>query len=293
MRQTTERLPYAGSAPRSLVHRSGFTLIEVVVAMAILFIVLIPLMDAFARGVAGFKQAQLLTFAENLAEFQAEDLKALAPTVLRQMCEGTWTGVPPGVDASLTNYPAAAAATPPDPAAVARDVYPFEYDSGPTQTDFNIIGIDAIVKSNDPTTGDYSPAYHAGGASAPELPTGAQVLLGSNILVGSYEQTDNPDPARYYYLIKLQHEAYPLFTKEIRVVCYDVLTPAGTDPWDPNIPYSDHFLAEAYTNQSIMDGYIRDERAMYAYDIVIRYKMGSTSRVLYETRGVISSPYSS
>ena len=68
--------------------RPGFTLVESVAATAIMFILLIGLMGMFARGVAGFKNAQLLTFAENLSEFQAEDLKAMAPSVLNHLVEG-------------------------------------------------------------------------------------------------------------------------------------------------------------------------------------------------------------
>jgi prepilin-type N-terminal cleavage/methylation domain-containing protein len=268
--------------------RRGFTLVEVVVASAILLILLISLMASFASGVSGFKQAQLLTFAQNLAEFQAEDLKALAPSVLRQLCEGTWTGVPPTVDQSLTNYPSAVAADPDN--ALAKNVRPFEYDSGRRLTDFNIIGVDAVVKDKDT---DYPLAYRAGGASAPTLPTNPPLLLGSNIDVESYEQTDSPNPSTYYYVVKLHKEAYPLFTKQIRVVCYDSLTPIAVDPWDPAIQAGYHFLSAPYVGQTSMDAYVSDQRAMFAYVITIRYKLGAASRVLYETSGVISAPFSS
>ena len=108
MRQTTEHRSYTGpravlshhgptsvscpawflrgSHPRGLSRNQwGFTLVEVVVAAAILLILLIGLAGVFARGVTGFKQAQLVTMAQNLAEFQVEDLKNLAPSVLHQL----------------------------------------------------------------------------------------------------------------------------------------------------------------------------------------------------------------
>jgi hypothetical protein len=248
-------------------------------------------MASFASGVSGFKQAQLLTFAQNLAEFQAEDLKALAPSVLRQLCEGTWNGVPPTVDQTLTNYPSAVAGDPDN--APARNLRPFEYDSGRRMTDFNIIGVDAVVKDKDT---DYPLVYRAGGTTVPTLPTNPPLLLGSNIDVESYEQTDAPNPSTYFYVVKLHKEAYPLFTKEIRVVCYDSRTPTAVDPWNPAIAAGYHFLSAPYVSQTSMDAYDvngGDERAMFAYIITIRYKQGTASRVLYETSGVISAPFSS
>ena len=307
MRPTTEHRSYSGRrvtpsfhAPTSVsptrCRRSGFTLVEVVVASAILLILLISLMGSFASGVSGFKQAQLLTFAQNLAEFQAEDLKALAPSVLRQLCEGTWAGVPPGVDASFTNYPSAVAMDPDN--AQTNNLRPFEYDSGQRMTDFNIIGVDAVVKSNDPSTGDYTPAYRAGGAIEPPPVTDPPLLLGSNIDVGTYPLLDDPlNPSTssrtYYYVVKLHKEAYPLFTKQIRVVCYDARTPTVIDPWDPAIQAGYHFLSAPYVSQTSMDAYVSDQRAMFAYVITIRYKLGASDRVLFETSGVISAPFSS
>jgi prepilin-type N-terminal cleavage/methylation domain-containing protein len=266
----------------------GFTLVEVVVAAAILVILLIALMGSFSAGVTGFKQAQQLTFAQNLAEFQAEDLKALAPSVLKLLCEGTWTGVPPRVDPTLTNYPAALSSDPDN--ALACNQRPFEYDSGQRQTDFNIILIDAVVAGTTPLV------YQAGGMSEPTLDFDPPLLLGSNVSVGNCSQTDPTDDPRYYYVVKMHKEAYPLFTKQIRVVCYSALMPVTVDPWNPSIAPEYHFLSAPYAAQTNMDRYYADggghQRAMYAYVITIRYKQGTTSRVLYETRGVISAPYS-
>jgi prepilin-type N-terminal cleavage/methylation domain-containing protein len=274
-------------------RRRGFTLVEVVVASAILLILLISLMASFASGVSGFKQAQLLTFAQNLAEFQAEDLKALAPSVLSLLCEGGWTGVPPGVDPALSNYANPSATDPNDAEALVRNARPFEYDSGLQQTDYNIIGVTDIV--TDPST-----VYHAGETSPPTIPTDPPFLLGSNISVESYPKTDPTSPTIYPFVVKLHKEAYPLFTKEIRVVCYESVMPKDYDPWDPGIPPKYHFLSKPYTTADYpaharMDAYNEeggDTAAMFAYKITIRYKLGTSSRVLFETSGVISAPYS-
>ena len=274
--------------------RRGFTLVEVVVASAILLILLISLMGSFASGVSGFRQAQLMTFAQNLAEFQAEDLKARAPSVLKSLCEGKygdvlWNDVPPGVDPSYTNYPSPSATStdPSEAAAAANDAYPFEYDSGPRQTDYFILGVTDVVLDRDT---QYDPVYHAGETTAPNIPTDPPLLLGSNISVEKYDQTDVAGPTTYPYVIRLHKEAYPLFTKQIRVVCYDAETPVTTDPWDPAISPGYHFMSAA--GLSRMDTYVDDSRALYAYVITVRYKMGGTERVLFETRGVIAAPYS-
>lgn len=306
MRQTAESGAYCRSVAFSSVHKSGqlgystrrrlgFTLVEVVVASAILLILLISLMGSFASGVSGFRQAQLMTFAQNLAEFQAEDLKAMAPSVLKSLCEGKygdvlWNGVPPGVDPAYTNYPSPSATStdPLEVAAAAIDAYPFEYDSGRQQTDFFILGVTDVVPDN---ASQYDPVYHAGETTEPNIPTDPPLLLGSNISVESYEQTDVDGPTTYPYVVRLHKEAYPLFTKEIRVVCYDADTPVTTDPWDPAISPSYHFMSAAGVAR--MDKYVEDYRALFAYVITVRYKVGETVRVLFETRGVIAAPYSS
>jgi hypothetical protein len=126
------------------------------------------------------------------------------------------------------------------------------------------------------------------------------LLLGSNVTIGSYKQTnpdypDDPTKSNYYYVVKLHREAYPLFTKQIRIVCYDAWMSSTVDPWDASVfeDYKHHFLQAKYTNQTTMDDYASNKvRAMYGYIITIRYEQGTTSRVLYETRGVISAPYS-
>jgi prepilin-type N-terminal cleavage/methylation domain-containing protein len=274
----------------------GFTLVEVIVASAILMILLLTLMGSFAAGVSGFKQAQQMTFAQNLGEFLAEDLKARPPGVLKQLCEGTWDGVsewvyPVTAKAALSNYP-----LPPvdDAEAQANNARPFEYDSGKQQTDYSITGVD-LVLGTDPDGDSF--VYRAGGTSAPTLPTNPPLLLGSNVGVLTYELNSidpyNPENSTHYYVVKLHREAYPLFTKQVRLVCYDALMSSAIDPWDASAleDYEHHFLQAEYTSQTTMDAYASNVRAMYGYIITIRYERGTTSRVLYETRGVISAPY--
>jgi prepilin-type N-terminal cleavage/methylation domain-containing protein len=277
----------------------GFTLVEVIVASAILMVLLLTLMGSFAAGVSGFKQAQQMTFAQNLGEFLAEDLKARPPGVLKQLCEGTWDGVsewvyPVTAKAALSNYP-----LPPvdDAEAQANNARPFEYDSGKQQTDYSITGVD-LVLGTDPDGDSF--VYRAGGTSAPTLPTNPPLLLGSNVGVLTYELNSidpyDPENSTHYYVVKLHREAYPLFTKQVRLVCYDAWMSSTVDPWThatgDAVAY--HFMHDPYDgSEDTMTGYHEgmNVRLMFSYIITVRYERGTTSRVLYETRGVISAPY--
>jgi prepilin-type N-terminal cleavage/methylation domain-containing protein len=256
----------------------GFTLVEVVVAAAILVILLLALMGSFSAGVTGFKIAQLMTFGQNLAEFQAEDLKSLPSSILRQLCEGIATGVAPGVPAKYTNYPypTADVSDPAyDDAARVNDAKAWVYDSGEVQTDFSIVGVDAIVKDD---STEYPTSYRSGGTTPPLIPTDPPLLLGTSILVEAYLRDDPVPPDEWYYAIRLMHQAYPLFSKRVLVECYDARNPDF------------HFVSNP--SQTVMDEYVSDARAMFSYTITVFYHQGLSQRTLYETRGIISSPYS-
>jgi prepilin-type N-terminal cleavage/methylation domain-containing protein len=261
--------------------RRGFTLIEVVVASAILLILLIALVGSFSRGVAGFRQAQLTTFAQNLAEFQAEDLKSMSPSVLYLLVQHDYpgkiyeydedgnvvvdvaTGLPV-LDQShplvqYSNYPYAA-----------DDLEPWRYDSGEINTEFNIIGLTRIL--GDPWT--------AGPASdpdaAPEL-VGDPVLLGSNIQILPYEDVDeNGDAFWRYYRAALHRQAFPLFSKRIVVEYYDA----------SQLPSkSDHGGAGSGT------AWVGESHAAFDYSITVYYTQGASKRTLYRTTGTITAPY--
>lgn len=302
MRQTTKHRSYVGSAEGLSCHgvgrarkstghhpperfsrmrgaSPGFTLVEVVVAAAILMILMIALMGTFSAGVSGFKNAQLMTFAQNLAEFQAEDLKSLPPSVLSGLCEGIATGVAPGVPTTYTNYPYATPSTTDlnyDATARANDAKAWVYDSGIVRTDYTITGVDAIVKD---VSTEYPISYRAGGTTKPATPSDPPLLLGTNILVESYLRTDPVPPDEWYYAVRLMHQAYPLFYKRVQIECYDSRNPTY------------HFVSDS--SQARMNEYVSDARAMFSYTITIRYHQGTSQRTLYETKGVISSPYSS
>jgi len=322
MRQTTEHRSYVGSgavlsrhdlAPthRSSCRRPGFTLVEVVVAAAILIILIIGLSSAFARAVDGFKQAQLLTLAQNLAEFQVEDLKNLAPSVLNQLVLSDEANAPVGYHDINYPYPTLdPSATGYDASAASNDVRPWMYDSGKLSTDFIVDGIERL--------GDASLGFVAGWAATeiPLVPTDTEVLLGANIFVRVYLEDASGvtywkeseqygfyyidggtgqrtyvgppvmppfDPEKngpfYFYQIVLQKEAYPLFSRQIRIAQYDVSLPAGSDPWNTASSL------EPYRDSTT------DSRREFEYEVTIWYKQNGVDRVLFRAEGTIASPF--
>jgi hypothetical protein len=236
--------------------RRGFTLVESVAATAIVFILLIGLTGMFSRGVAGFKQSQLLTFAENLSEFQAEDLKAMAPSVLNLLVEGTYPDptllgkIPPSPLVVYSNYPAD------------TSVSASMYDSGEVPTAMNAMGMTRLVRS--PWVAG------AGVMTEPPKPSNTDVLLGANIIVETYEDLDDSFATLgWYYNLKLLQLKYPDFSKRIVVTRYDASSlPAKDDP--------------SYHPATVM----------FDYTITVSHQQGGTRRVLYSTSGTVSYPYS-
>jgi type II secretory pathway pseudopilin PulG len=269
--------------------RHGFTLIEVVVAAAILIILLIGLSGVFARGVTGFKGAQLTTMAQNLAEFQIEDLKNLAPSKLDELVRGVFTENPD------PNYPNATA-----------DATTWLYDSGKVQTDFVVDGIDSLTGTlADGTAVAFTvPPTCAG--TLPTLPTEDQLLLGNHVVVELY--ADDPvdttlrywydfDAGTWYYVVTvtgqrvdtvladpagtypywrvtLQKEAYPLFSRQVRVAEYDAAAPAGFDPWADT----------GYRSPAT------DADRKFAYEMTVWYTHGGGDEVLFRTAGTVGDP---
>ena len=86
MRQTTEHQSYAVSVGASLCHglnpafhspdhRSGFTLIEVVVAIGILSVVILAVFMLVTVSAASFKDSDMRNTATNIANYTIEYLR--------------------------------------------------------------------------------------------------------------------------------------------------------------------------------------------------------------------------
>jgi len=108
MKQTAAHRPYVGSAGvlsrralspacRRRGHRPGFTLIEVVVAMAILAVVSIAFATFSMASSQRSSQDLIRVKAQNLAEVTMEDLTGLQVSAIKGLMNGT---------VALVNYPA-------------------------------------------------------------------------------------------------------------------------------------------------------------------------------------------
>jgi prepilin-type N-terminal cleavage/methylation domain-containing protein len=275
--------------------RRGFTLVEVVVAAAILLIVIVGLAGSFARSVAGFKKAQLLTMAQNLAEFQTEDLKNLAPSVLNELVRGQDADPPEGYQDVNYPYPTRITTAPKyDATARTNDQRLWMYDSGKLATDFMVDGLVSLGGT-----------FIAGGETIPNVPGPSDILLGSNIVAQIYGIDQYPPELRYwkvgtvwgyynpawtplpglppagttyYYRVILQHQAFPQFSRQIQIAEYDVSLPTGSDPWDPAIT--------SYRDPAT------DPVREFEYRVTIWYKQNGVDSVLYSAEGTIASPLS-
>lgn len=90
MRQTTEHRPYVASVAVLSRHghnratlglgtqRLGFTLVELVVAFAIMIILMVSLLGSFGRNLAIIRATQIEEVAQNLGELQVEDLQSMS-----------------------------------------------------------------------------------------------------------------------------------------------------------------------------------------------------------------------
>jgi len=143
MRQTGAQQSYVGSAsvPRACFHnargallssqgpiptcrinvtgaRKGFTLIEVVVAMAILVIVVLAMLSSYSFFYSSVTNLRLQSIGENLAQLQLEDVRNMGITGFQQVLGGKWNAssspaVPLGwptrspAASHYSNYPAA------------------------------------------------------------------------------------------------------------------------------------------------------------------------------------------
>ena len=92
---------------RGVKERAGFTLIEVVVAMGIFFIVLIALLGSYYSYYRNVQLQRYKTIGENLAQLQVEDIQNLAVSVIDNMIHD------PTNSGYLPNYPSKPASPPP------------------------------------------------------------------------------------------------------------------------------------------------------------------------------------
>jgi prepilin-type N-terminal cleavage/methylation domain-containing protein len=161
--------------------RKGFTLIEVMVAMAIFLIVVLAFLGTYYGYYGSLKQLGYRAVGQNLAQVQLEDVRNLSVSVLGILVNGgEW---PTTLTYTAPNYP--------------PDTNPSSsvYDSGKIDGAYRIERIESILG----TTG------------SPTLPS---LLLPSSIVVSPVLETD-PAGDYYDYTIVLQKETFPRYQREI------------------------------------------------------------------------------
>lgn len=184
------------SRTRRDIGRPGFTLVEIVVAMAIMLIVSVALVASFAAYYGRTTQARLATIGQNLAQLQLEDSLSMDKGVLADLVYG---GDP--LDVNYINS---------DPryrlienVSTASGVY----DSGKVDGRFYITGVNEV---NVPSMNisHYSPSS-AGDVPDLDLPSGLVDI----------EAVDHPSAGTWDYTVTLNKAVFPGY--ERRVVITD------------------------------------------------------------------------
>lgn len=149
MRQTAAHRPYVGSAGVLSRHgqsaaysrtrgRSGFTLIEVTVALAIFMIVILALISSYFGYNSRMRALRIATIGQNLAQLEMENLRSMSKSVLKALAAGVST------DVNYVNTPSDAAT---DGFPVRLDQFASDdllYDSGVNDGTFYIPNIRSI-----------------------------------------------------------------------------------------------------------------------------------------------------
>jgi len=158
--------------------RKGFTLIEVMVAMAIFLIVVVAFLGTYYEYYNSLKQLGYRAVGQNLAQIQLEDVRNLSVSVLSILVNGgQWP-----LTYTAPNYP-----TDIDPSTSV-------YDSGKIDGAYRIEHITSIL----------------GTTNSPTLPS---LLLPSSIIVTPVLETTT----YYDYTIVLQKETFPRYQREIEI----------------------------------------------------------------------------
>jgi prepilin-type N-terminal cleavage/methylation domain-containing protein len=173
--------------------RAGFTLIEVIVAMGIFFIVLIAFLGSYYSYYRNVQYTRYKTIGENLAQLQLEDIQNLSASVLK-IIVGETDEAGPGLGIYLPNYP--------------KDTNPVPaiYDSGDgishpfIDSSFSIDNLSNIC-----------------GTESPDPPP--TLLLPNSIVVTSVPVLGEGGfpTGDYTYTLALYKETFPSYTKEIYI----------------------------------------------------------------------------
>lgn len=220
MRETAEHRSYVGSAAvlshhgqssacRSRDHRPGFTLVEVVVAFAILLILMIGLMQFYARSLVASRNIYITETAETLAELQAEDLRSMSVDALIDLVKGASTDVnyPPNqLESTSVRYLSTAEA---------------EQTDGYFASTFFLPDIRSIALTN--------PASPVANASTDD-PLPSSLLLPASVGI-TPETPSGGGPGDGKYVVRVMKSSFPNMYKrvELALVSDGTITPSGVE----------------------------------------------------------------
>jgi len=214
MRQTTEHQSYAGSvgasssyslnpASHSPDHRSGFTLIEIVVAMAILMVVVLGMLSSYASYYGRVAQERLATTGQNLAQLQLEDVLSLDKSVLYDLAYGRNT-----IDVNYVNT--ANSAIPGYPLISDISASSSVYDSGIVDGTFYITGIRAVyAPSMSPSVSHLLPV---GPSDVPNLDLPPGIV---DLQPESHTDPSSPGVTTWDYTVILNKAVFPGYQRQV------------------------------------------------------------------------------
>jgi len=173
--------------------RKGFSLIEVIIALAILVVVVLALEFSYYSYYRNVTDLRIKTIGQNLAQLQVEDIQNLAASVIASDIIDSTTGYPP-------NYP--------------PDTSPTEhvYDSDKINGKFEIERLTHIILlDSDGNPHDFT----NGSETADGMGLNDLLLLPSSIVVDPVD-TDGVG-GNDHYTLTLHKEVFPNYTKEIKI----------------------------------------------------------------------------
>ncbi|BAL81458.1 prepilin-type N-terminal cleavage/methylation domain-containing protein [Caldisericum exile] len=201
--------------------KRGFTLIEVIVALAIFMVAVVVLLSGYYSYYSSVKDLRYKSIGQNLAQLQLEDVKGLSVSIIDSLIRGGQ--FPTNITYDEPNYPAKPS-NPPPPGS------PYFLDYGTTYENvYDSIRYDPTTNSYYPMDGSFRMEHilnicgieSATGtvSNPPPVPDVSNVMLPPNIEIIPRLRIDETQNESYYdFTLVLHKEVYPHYTKRIIII---------------------------------------------------------------------------